>query len=191
MPQSSFPQSTDITETSATTDTLDTTVTTQSKQSLEAEQPLTTTQSVQHTSTIQTILAPMGDRLHLLIIGLVVIETLLVALALVPAQLWTRLLPNAASAALDGPFPPSIAPLITLLLYALPTIIGLLSRSWQRALLLATLPAWIGLGAFLVAATFKVGAFYMVSVDHVMANVSVLELFAALGAIGWLGRTVF
>jgi len=130
-------------------------------------------------------------RITMLVIGMVVLETILVTLALVPAQLWTRVLPNTTTAALDGPFPPMIAPVITALLYIVPTVIGLLSRSWQRAILYATLPAWIGLGAFLVAATFKVGAFYVVSVDHVTANVSVLELFAALGAIGWLGRTLF
>ncbi|TME09417.1 MAG: hypothetical protein E6I80_07875 [Chloroflexi bacterium] len=60
--------------------------------------------------------------------------------------------------------------------------------SWQQALLYATLPAWIGLGVFLVAATFKVGPFYLLSPDHVTANLSLLELFAALGALGWLGR---
>jgi hypothetical protein len=127
----------------------------------------------------------------LLLIGLIAVETILVLLALVPAQLWTRLLPNTSTAALDGPFPPKIAPVISALLYLLPTAIGFLSRSWQRALLCATLPAWIGLGAFLIAATFKVGAFYLVSVDHVTANVSILELFAALGAFGWLGRHIF
>jgi len=42
-----------------------------------------------------------------------------------------------------------------------------------------------------VAATFRVGAFYLVANDHVTANVSVLELFAALGAIGWLARSLF
>jgi hypothetical protein len=124
-------------------------------------------------------------------IVLVVIETLLVLSALIPAQLWTRLLPQNGSASLDGPFPPVIAPIITILLYLLPTIIGFLSRHWQRALLLATLPAWIGLGCFLVAATFKIGAFYLVSTDHVTANVSTLELFAVLGAIGWLARSLF
>lgn len=127
-----------------------------------------------------------------LVIGsLVVLEIILVLLALVPAQLWTRLLPNFSNAALDGPFPPSIAPVVTLLLYLLPTIIGFLCRSWQRALLFATLPAWLGLGAFLVAATFKIGAFYLVSSDHVTANVSILEMFAALGVIGWLIRSIF
>ena len=130
-------------------------------------------------------------RWALLLISLIVIETILVLLALVPAQLWTRLLPNTPSAALDGPFPPKIAPVISALLYVLPTVIGFLSRSWQHALLYATLPAWIGLGVFLIAATFKVGAFYLVSADHVTANVSILELFAALGALGWLGRHIF
>ena len=130
-------------------------------------------------------------RVMMAIIGLVVLETVLVAMALVPAQLWTRLLPDSANAALDGPFPSKIAPVITALLYILPTVIGFLCRSWQRALLCATLPAWIGLGAFVIAATFKVGAFYLVAPANVMANVSVLELFAALGAIGWLGRHIF
>jgi len=134
---------------------------------------------------------PKERRLTMLVIGLVVLETLLVCLALVPAQLWTRLLPDSTSAALDGPFPPTIAPLITTLLYIVPTLIGFLSPGWQRALLYSTLPAWIGLGAFLIAATFKVGVFYVVSADHVTANVSILELFAALGALGWLGRHIF
>ena len=125
------------------------------------------------------------------VLSLIVIETILVTTALVPAQLWTRIMPQSTSAALDGPFPPAIAPVITFLLYLLPTTIGYLTRTWQRALLYATLPAWIGLGLFVVAATFKVGAFYLVSVDHVTGNVSLLELFAALGAIGWLGRYLF
>ena len=137
-----------------------------------------------------TTSSPHERKWNMLLYALIVVETLLVALALVPAQLWTRILTGSSSAALDGPFPPTIAPIITALLYVIPSVIGLLCRSWQRALLLATLPAWIGLGLFVVAATFKVGAFYLVSSDHVTANVSVLELFAALGAIGWLARSL-
>ena len=129
-------------------------------------------------------------RRTILVLALVVIETLLVMSALVPAQFWTRFLPNSTSAALDGPFPPVVAPIITLLLYVLPTVIGFLCPRWQKALLYATLPAWFGLGVFLVAATFKIGPFYLVSADHVVANVSLLELFAALGALGWLGRFI-
>ncbi len=130
-------------------------------------------------------------RLSLLVIGLVIFETILVTTALVPAAAWTRLLPNSTSAALDGPFPPILAPIIPALLYLVPTAIGFLCRSWQRALLYATLPAWIGLGLFVIAAAFKVGVFYLISPTQVTANVSVLELFAALGAIGWLGRYIF
>lgn len=130
-------------------------------------------------------------RLTIIIMSMVVLETLLVSLALVPTQLWTRILPQMPSAGLDGPFPTAIAPVITALIYIVPTVIGFLCRNWQRALLFATIPAWIGLGLFVIAATFKVGAFYLVSSDHVTANVSVLELFAALGGIGWLARHLF
>ena len=125
------------------------------------------------------------------IITLVILETFLVTSALVPSQFWTRLLPSVSSSALDGPFPSSIAPIISFIIYVTPTVTGFLCRSWQRALLCATLPGWIALGIFLVAATFKVGAFYLVSSDHVTANVSVLELFIVLGGIGWLGRFLF
>ena len=133
----------------------------------------------------------LEKHLSLLLIGLVAIETGLVLLALVPPQLWTRLLPQTTSAALDGPFPPVIAPVITAVLYLVPTVIGFLCRSWQQALLYSTIPAWVGLGCFAIAATFKVGSFYLVSFDHVTANVSILELFAALGGIGWLGGSIF
>jgi hypothetical protein len=141
-------------------------------------------------SITQVVQRKKWSRQMILLIGIVVLETILVSLALVPAQLWTRVLPDSSSAALDGPFPPIIAPVITALLYLMPTLIGFLCSSWQRALLFATLPAWFGLGLFVVAATFKVGAFYLVASDHVTANVSVLELFAALGAIGWLLRSL-
>jgi len=133
----------------------------------------------------------LEKRPSMLLICLVAIETILVLLALVPSQLWTRLLPQTTSAAFDGPFPAGIAPVITAVLYLVPTFTGFLCRSWQQALLYATIPAWVGLGCFVIAATFKVGAFYLVSVDHVTANASTLELFAALGGIGWLGRSIF
>jgi hypothetical protein len=129
--------------------------------------------------------------LTLFVIFLVIVETILVTMALVPAQLWTRLFPGSTSAALYGPFPPILAPVIPALLYLIPTAIGFLCRSWQRAILFATLPAWIGLGAFVIAASFKVGAFYLVAPTQVTANASILILFAVLGAIGWLGRFLF
>jgi len=141
-----------------------------------------------HSSTTTT---ERDKHLTTLVIGMVVVETILVTMALVPPLLWTRLLPGSTSASLYGPFPPILAPIIPALLYLVPTAVGFLCRSWQRALLYATLPAWIGLGIFVIAASFKVGAFYLVSPTQVTANVSILELFAALGAIGWLGRFLF
>jgi hypothetical protein len=132
-----------------------------------------------------------SSKVEIVVLILLGIETLLVTTALVPAQLWGQLFHQSTNATINGPFPASIAPLVTAAIYLLPTIIGFLCRNWQKALLYATLPAWIGLGAFLIAATFRVGAFYAVSADHVTANVSVLELFAALGGIGWLGRFIF
>jgi len=135
--------------------------------------------------------AQLDKRIFYTVIGLTVFETILVTLALVPPQEWTRLLPGSTSAALDGPFPAALAPIIPALLYLVPTLIGFLSRSWQRALLFATLPAWIGLALFVIAAATKVGAFYLVSSTQVTSNVSVLELFAALGGIGWLARHLF
>lgn len=135
--------------------------------------------------------AEQEKRIFYVVIGMIALETILVTLALVPAQEWTRLLPGSSSAAQDGPFPPVLAPVIPLLLYVVPTAIGFLCRSWQRALLYATIPAWIGLGLFVIAAASKVGAFYLVAPTQVTANISVLELFAALGGIGWLARHLF
>jgi hypothetical protein len=130
-------------------------------------------------------------RRSIVLLSLVVVETLLVLLALVPAQAWTRLLPHASNAALDGPFPTIIAWIIPPLLYLTPTIVGFLSENWRQALVYATLPAWIGLGLFVTAASFKVGIFYLVSADSVTGNVSLLELFAALGGLGWLAQQLF
>ncbi len=135
--------------------------------------------------------AQLVKRVFYTVIGLTAFETILVTLALVPPQLWTRLLPGSTSASLDGPFPPALAPIIAALLYLVPALIGFLCRSWQRALLFATLPAFIGLGLFVIAAATKVGAFYLVSTAQITSNASVLELFAALGGIGWLARHLF
>ncbi len=133
----------------------------------------------------------VDKRIYYTVIGLTAFETIVVTLALVPPQLWTRLLPGSSSASLDGPFQSALAPIIAALLYVLPALIGFLCRIWQRALLFATLPAAIGLGLFVIAASTRVGAFYLVSPAQVTSNASVLELFAALGGIGWLARHLF
>jgi hypothetical protein len=125
------------------------------------------------------------------LLALVVVETLLVLTALVPTQEWLRIVPNASNTAIDGPFPPSVGLVIPVLLYIIPSLVGLLGRTWQQALFYATLPAWVGLGLYLTAASFKIGIFALVGADTVTANVSILELFAALGGMGWLARCLF
>lgn len=132
-----------------------------------------------------------SKRRSISVIALVVFETLLVTIALIPTRDWARLLPNSASASQDGPFPPGVAIIVPILLYLVPTLVGFLCRNWQQALFYATLPAWIGLGLFITAANSKVGIFYLVAADSVSANVSVLELFAVLGGIGWLAQYIF
>jgi hypothetical protein len=147
------------------------------------------TQNAQTTQSAPN--AAQQKRMDYIVMGLVAFQTLLVTLALVPPQFWTRFLPGSPTASLDGPFPTALAPIISALLYLIPAAIGFLNKSWQRALLYATIPAWIGLGLFVIAASLKIGAFNLVSQTQVTSNISVLELFAALGGIGWLARTLF
>lgn len=139
-----------------------------------------------HTGTHEEKGATWESWLPLTLVGF---ETLLVIMAMLPSPVWAIVLPG--SSVQNGPFPAQLAPVITVIIYILPTIIAFLIRKWQRALLYATFPAWAGLGIFLIAASFREGSFYMVSADRIAANISVLELFIALGAIGWLGRYVF
>lgn len=109
-------------------------------------------------------------------------EIMLLLIALVPQSIWaSRGLP-------DGPIPHAAAPLVAALFYALPALIGLLSRRWQAAIVLATLPAWLDLGAFAVAAAQRIGPFYLAVEPHAISTVGTLELFAVLGALGWLAR---
>lgn len=130
-------------------------------------------------------------RRSIAILILVLLETLLVGTALIPTQAWVRLLPGAANPTIYGPFPPTVGVVIPVLLYIIPTLVGLLCSNWQQALFYATLPAWIGLGLYVTAASFKVGIFDLVGAETVTANVSILELFAALGGMGWLARFIF
>ncbi|HEV2581314.1 MAG TPA: hypothetical protein VGT44_10730, partial [Ktedonobacteraceae bacterium] len=122
-----------------------------------------TAQSAQTIPVVQTTQSAQNDaqqkRMSYIMLGLVALQTLLVTLALVPPQFWTRFLPGSPTASLDGPFPVALAPIISALLYVIPSTIGFLNKSWQRALLYATIPAWIGLGLFVIAASLKIGAF--------------------------------
>jgi hypothetical protein len=104
----------------------------------------------------------------------------LLLISLVPQTTWAGLgFPN-------GPIPSALSPLVAGLFYLLPAAVGALSRRWQVAIVLATFPAWLDLGIFSVAAAPRLSPFYIAEDPHASGAVGLLELFAALGALGWL-----
>jgi hypothetical protein len=123
------------------------------------------------------------ERLRLAALTLaILVEVTLLLIALVPQSVWaSRGLP-------DGPIPTVASPLVAGLFYVLPALTGLLCQRWQVAVVLATLPAWLDLGAFAVAAAQRIGPFYLAVEPHAVSTVGTLELFAVLGALGWLAR---
>lgn len=120
----------------------------------------------------------------LVVLGiLVAADVLLLLVAVVPQSIWANYgYPN-------GPIPHTLSPVVAGLFYVLPSLIGALCRRWIPAVVLATLPAWLDLGAFAIAAAGRVGPFYLAQDIHAASTVGTLELFAALGALGWLART--
>ena len=114
----------------------------------------------------------------------VTVQCILLLIALVPPSIWAdHGMPN-------GPIPTEMAPVVAGLFYVLPSVTGMLARRWQVAILLATLPAWLDLGIFAIAAASRIGPYYLVLEPHAVSTVGTLELFAALGALGWLARPV-
>jgi hypothetical protein len=111
-------------------------------------------------------------------------EILLLLVALVPQTIW------AAHGYPNGPIPLKLAPLVAGVFYILPSLTGALCRRWQTAVVLATLPAWLDLGLFAVGASAggHIGPFYLAQEPHSTSAVGTLELFVALGALGWLAR---
>lgn len=117
----------------------------------------------------------------------VIVETGLMLMSFVPNSIAIRL----GWSATNGPFPTSVAPLISALFYLTPFIAGLLARQWEVALFAATLPVWLSLGVYTVAATPQNGIFALTSGAHPSYLVGTLELFAVLGGFGWLMRRVW
>lgn len=118
--------------------------------------------------------------------GLMVVESALFIISLVPATFTARLNWSAT----DGPFPASTAPLVTIIFYLAPFIIGALARRWEVAVIGATLPAWFAIGIYNVSTSSQDGIFAFVHNSQPSYLVGALELFAALGGIGWLTRRV-
>lgn len=128
------------------------------------------------------LLRTLGIRRAVLIAS-VLCEMILLLIALVPQSIWSNLgYPN-------GPIPTSLAPVVAGAFYLLPALTGALCRGWKLAVVLATLPAWLDLGIFAIAAAGRIGPFYLTMDPHAVSTVGTLELFAVLGALGWLTRS--
>jgi hypothetical protein len=113
-----------------------------------------------------------------------VTQIALLLISLVPATQWASYGQPA-----DGPIPHSLSPLVAGVFYLAPALIGALCRRWQVAVALAALPALLDLGIFAVAAAERLGPFYLAQDIHAPYTVGTLELFAVLGALGWLTRS--
>jgi hypothetical protein len=104
-------------------------------------------------------------------------------IALIPQSIWSNLgYPS-------GPIPKALAPVVAGAFYLLPTLTGALCHRWKLAIVLATLPAWLDLGIFAIAAAGHIGPFYLAMDPHAVNTVGTLELFAVLGALGWLAQS--
>jgi hypothetical protein len=115
--------------------------------------------------------------------GALLCETALLLISLVPATAWASM-----GYSSNGPLPEKLNPLIAGLFYVLPAVIGALCRRWQVAVVLATLPAWLDLAIYAVATASRYGPFNLGG-DHAGSTIGTLELFAVLGALGWLARS--
>jgi hypothetical protein len=114
--------------------------------------------------------------------GVVSVECALLLIALAPPTVWARLGHPA------GPIPAWLEPVVAGLFYLLPGLTGLLCRRWAAAVALATMPVWLDLGIFAVAAAPRVGPFYLAQEPHAAGSVGTIELFAVLGLLGWIAR---
>jgi hypothetical protein len=86
--------------------------------------------------------------------------------------------------------------------FALPAIIGVFSRTWRSALVLAVLPWWIAIiaqaGTLLTpyiglaaSGRGRIDAPFWLSASELPLLLGSLALFAALGYLGWLARRAF
>ena len=114
--------------------------------------------------------------------AVVLCESALLLISLVPQTTWASL------GYPDGPIPYEFSPLVAGLFYLLPTLTGALCRRWSAAVALATLPAWLDLGVFAVVAAPRLGPFSLARDPYAAATVGTLELFVALGLLGWVTR---
>lgn len=120
-------------------------------------------------------------------IAAVALQGGLLVISFVPASFSIRL----GWSAENGPFPTATAPIVTLVFYLLPFVIGALAPRWEAALFAATLPAWFAIMVYLVGTSSHDGIFAFIKDAQPSYLVGTLELFAVLGFFGWLTRRTF
>ena len=135
---------------------------------------------------------------------LVALQTILLYLTTSSSSVLNALYGCSSLCATGGQrFVPLIAALIGVVMFALPAIIGVVSHSWQRAVVLAALPwfiaviahagtllaPYIGLGSHATGGRFDLP--FWLNATHVLPLLASLALFTALGTLGWLARRAF
>ena len=155
-------------------------------------------------STNQLSLARATARVGVVPLILVALQTILLYLTTGASSVLNAVYGCSSLCGTDSQrFVPLIAALFGVAMFALPAIIGVFSRSWQSAIVLAALPWWIvviahagtllapyiGLGN--TAAGGRFDAPFWLSAAHLPLLLASLALFTALGALGWLARRAF
>ena len=157
-------------------------------------------------STNQFSLAYARARVGIVPLILVALQTILLYLTTSSSSVLNALYGCSSLCATGGQrFVPLIAALIGVVMFALPAIIGVVSHSWQRAVVLAALPwfiaviahagtllaPYIGLGGSAASGGGRFDAPFWLSAAHLPLLLASLALFTALGTLGRLARRAF
>lgn len=123
---------------------------------------------------------PLGGGEIARVIALVVAD-LIEAVALLSVALRTQFVP------LGGAYPAVVSAVVILM----PTLIGLLSRRWEAAMVVAVLPFWV-MGVVYQIVFTPVWNLDLLSIGNVLTPFVAVSAFAVgLGYLGWLLRRIF
>lgn len=119
-----------------------------------------------------------SDLFRLIVLGVVVVlESLAVLSVVLRAQLFPA-----------GSIYPNI---ISVAVFVLPALVGLLSRRIEAAVLLAVLPFWL-MGLFYLAVYAPVWNIDLFSLGVLVSRVAGATVFlGSFGVLGWLARRIF
>jgi hypothetical protein len=123
---------------------------------------------------------PLGGGEIARVIGLVVAD-LIEAVAILSVALRAEFLPLGAA------YPAIVSAVVILI----PTVVGLLSRRWEAAMVVAVLPFWV-MGVVYQIVFTPVWNLDLLSIGNVLTPFVAVSAFAVgLGYLGWLLRRIF